>query len=163
MEKITPMNTDWLRANGFTHFGKWAVPKQKLQRKIAIERTAGVYAFVVDDVVRYVGKASHLRGRVRSYNRWLKPREQRPFRSAHDGIACAIAKGAAVEVYVRRTPDEPAATILERELIAKLDPSWNRTNYKKLPTLDERLASEPPIGTMRDDDRKLVWQPQNRE
>jgi excinuclease UvrABC nuclease subunit len=125
------MNTTWLTDNGFAEFGVWAGPRQKLQRKMRIGRTPGVYAFVVDDLIVYFGKASHLRGRVRAYNRFLQSNDDRPHREAHKGLIEALAKsGQTVSVFVRQTATAAEARSYEKQWIERFDPIWNRADRR---------------------------------
>jgi hypothetical protein len=66
---------DWLKSNGFVLLGCWVRPHTRLQRHAGTEevrRQPGIYAFVVDDIICYIGRAERmLRRRLRGYNRSL--------------------------------------------------------------------------------------------
>ena len=121
------MNLEWLAANKFEEFGAWSGQGQKLRRDLTIGHVPGVYAFVADGVVVYLGKATHLRGRVRSYNRHLRVDPLRPHRGAHDGLADHSMKGIPVRVFVCRTATALEAADCEKAWIKEIDPEWNRT------------------------------------
>ena len=80
----------WLENHQFRRYGSWKPGGGKLQRGDLGRKIPGLYAFVVDGLVQYIGKAeTHLRGRVRNYNRCLIDNPLRPHRDAHGGIARA--------------------------------------------------------------------------
>jgi hypothetical protein len=106
-------DTAWLRERGFGHVGSCIGSEVKLRRLERLERAPGVYAFVVENKVRYVGKATRLRSRRRGYDRSLKPETKRRFRKLHKLIARAVTQGAAVDVWIWRHTGE--AMIEKRE------------------------------------------------
>ena len=65
---------EWLVSNGFERVGCWARPAPKLLRTPTgdeLRRQPGIYAFIIDGTLRYLGKAAHIRSRLRGYNRSL--------------------------------------------------------------------------------------------
>jgi excinuclease UvrABC nuclease subunit len=119
-------DTAWLEANGFVKFGAWNGLGEKLHRSVEIKRIPGVYAFVADDKIVYIGKATHLRGRLRQYNRYRRVDEERPHRGAHAGLQAVLSvPGKAVHVFILPTDTSTAAGDRERELIHVVAPSWN--------------------------------------
>jgi excinuclease UvrABC nuclease subunit len=124
-----PSSADWLSANRFEEYGAWLGPK-KLQRVLKIgRRVPGVYAFLVKGKIVYLGKATHLRGRVRNYNRFLFTDEARPHRAVHIGLLTALSEaGASVQVYVCRTTTAEQARECEQRWIKEIDPDWNRAD-----------------------------------
>jgi hypothetical protein len=126
--------TSWdvlLRA-GFQFIGEWA---QAEGNTIRLEANApakpGVYAFVLDDAVAYVGLTnSDLRTRFDQYRRGHAG--QRTNARLNGLIAKALAEGKKIKVLVA-TPDSlewnglPVNTAagLEAALIQKIRPAWN--------------------------------------
>lgn len=98
----------------------------------------GVYAWVVGDMVHYVGKAGWLRAVVqgaklgRAYNDYTyvpasKVRQISSPRVRVNGLLNkAISDGATVSWWWRETPSEAEAVSLEAQLIAQWAPPWNR-------------------------------------
>ena len=122
------MSADWLDANRFVEFGAWLGPMQKLKRTLKIgRRVPGVYVFVVKGKIVYIGMATHLRGRVRNYNRYRQSNEKRLHRGAHSGLLTTLSKpGATVKVFVCRTNTVAKARECETRWIKKFDPKWNK-------------------------------------
>ena len=95
---------------------------------VILRKIPGLYAFVVDGLVQYIRKAeTHLRGRVRNYNRCLIDNPLRPHRDAHGGIARALKKGKTVDVYIRIATAGDNVSALETTWIRELNPVWNKT------------------------------------
>jgi excinuclease UvrABC nuclease subunit len=69
------IDRDWLLAKGFVLVGSWSDQASKLDAR-SLERAPGIYAYVVGERIRYIGKATRLRSRVRSYNRALNAPRQ---------------------------------------------------------------------------------------
>jgi excinuclease UvrABC nuclease subunit len=116
---------DWLNKKGFRRIGRWTDVVAKLERFERLEREPGVYAFVVDGQLRYLGKATSLRSGLRGYNRSLKPETKRGFRKVHKRILETVMDGTIVEVWIWRHCGQ--ATIGQREArwVAKRAPEWN--------------------------------------
>jgi excinuclease UvrABC nuclease subunit len=112
--------------------------------KAATERVAGVYAFVVKGKIVYIGKATHLRHRVRNYNRYRRTDINRPHREAHARLLTTLSEpGATVQVYVYRATSAAEARECEKRWIKEIDPDWNRAdriaaNIAKLPELTRK-------------------------
>jgi hypothetical protein len=62
----------------------------------------GVYAFVVDGRIFYIGKATRLRSRLRGYNRslWSPERIRKELRRAHRGIGKTVKADGIVDVWI---------------------------------------------------------------
>ena len=118
----------WLQSKGFTCIGHWSKPEAKLKRE-AVDHISGVYAFVVGRELRYLGKAEHLRGRARSYNRSLAKETRRELRKAHVGIRETWDACETVEVWVYKFSGGCGKTLLELETewINERRPCWNGT------------------------------------
>lgn len=116
---------DWLNARAFTHIGYWSPPDLKLKRLSKLHREQGVYAFVVGDRVRYLGKATSIRSRLRGYNRATDPNHPRPPRTVHTAIHQSWGAGARIDVWFRRVADDQVPGTLESQWIAELQPQWN--------------------------------------
>jgi|SRR5215469_7320695 len=118
----------WLENHQFRRYGSWKPGGGKLQRGDLGRKIPGLYAFVVDGLVQYIGKAeTHLRGRVRNYNRCLIDNPLRPHRDAHGGIARALKEGKTVDVYIRIATAGDNVSALETTWIRELNPVWNKT------------------------------------
>ena len=116
----------WLETNGFRRVGHWSRPLPKLQRE-PLDRVPGVYAFVVDGELRYLGKADRLRSRVRAYNRSFAELIKRAPRKAHVGIRDTWNLDKTVEVWVCEVSADATQTHheLERMWIKERCPLWN--------------------------------------
>jgi excinuclease UvrABC nuclease subunit len=115
----------WLNAHQFEFYGSWSPDDRKLRRCPLGRNVPGVYAFVVDGTIQYLGKAGHMRGRIRAYRRAFQPVSTRPFRGAHKGIRASLKNGRAVHVLIFRTSDADEALKREAEWIYELKPCWN--------------------------------------
>lgn len=112
--------------------------------RLAVDDTAppvpGVYAWVSDGAVMYVGKASQLRQIVhgkrmqRAYNDYTyipasKVRQSSSPRVRINGLLNrALCEGGTVTWWWRETTSAIAARRLEAELIAEWKPPWNRAH-----------------------------------
>jgi excinuclease UvrABC nuclease subunit len=124
-------DVQWLIDAGFQHVGRWSSQSNRLQRLTTIVKSPGVYAFVVNGDLFYLGKATRLRSRLRQYNRaLLPPSETRPFRTAHKGIRAIVQSLGNVDVWVFKHSNEgETRTIEELEAvwITERHPLWNCT------------------------------------
>ena len=117
---------------GFQYLGEWTHDPESLIRLDAKAPTApGVYAFVVDDVVVYVGLTlSGLRTRLDQYRRGHKG--QKTSARINGRISQTLSEGKKVKVLVA-TPEPQewqelpvnTAAGLEAGLIQMIRPSWN--------------------------------------
>jgi hypothetical protein len=125
-------DTSWEVLRGFRLLGEWPLGSGgaiKFDAKVPID--PGVYAFVVDDIVRYVGLTNKgLRERLFQYQSGHKGQKTNARVKAL--IADAVTNGHAVKVFVS-TP-EPSewnnlpvntAAGLEAGLIQMIRPAWN--------------------------------------
>jgi excinuclease UvrABC nuclease subunit len=116
---------DWLLARGFVLVGSWSDQRSKLHAP-SLERAPGIYAYVVGERIRYIGKGTRLRSRVRSYNRALATPTDRAFREVHHGILRAWQAGKKIDVWVYKlTGSDGSLLALETRLIAERRPTWN--------------------------------------
>ncbi|MGO9004708.1 MAG: GIY-YIG nuclease family protein [Beijerinckiaceae bacterium] len=128
-------NGEQLIAGGFARAGAWrcddASGSIRFDGEAELPRAAGVYAYVVDDEVRYVGSAQRgLRRRLRHYE------IAKTLRTAHrirQEILALLAKGHEVEVFTIVPPPMllgvlpvDAVAGLEEGLIRSFRPVWNR-------------------------------------
>jgi hypothetical protein len=125
-----------LIAGGFRRAGVWrrdeATGSIRFDGKEPLPRTAGVYAYVVDHEVRYIGSAQRgLRTRLRHYE------IAKTLRTAHrirQEILALAATGHEVEIFTIVPPPMllgnvlPIDTVagLEEGLIRSIRPIWNR-------------------------------------
>ena len=116
---------DWLLAKGFVPVGFWSAQASKLHAPL-LERVPGIYAYLVGARIRYIGKATRLRSRVRSYNRALAAPTGREFRGVHHGILRAWRAGKKIDVWVYKLIGSDGSLLaLETRLIAEKRPAWN--------------------------------------
>lgn len=117
---------------GFIRIGEWtSVSAEVFALDTAAPREPGVYAFVVDGVIRYIGLTQRgLRGRMAHYVRGHS--RQRTSARIKGRILAALAAGSRIEVLVA-TPEPTAwnglpvltAPGLEAGLIRLVQPEWN--------------------------------------
>lgn len=137
----------WLIANGFIPIGTWSTAAPKLQRTVTPPRVRAVYAFVVNDRILYIGKATNVRGRLRIYNKSLLPKDSRPlnqpFRLVHDMIGETVSAGGTVDVWIREYGSTSPGTIeaLETRWIREKQPKWNVVGVEGRPS----RWSRPPV------------------
>lgn len=115
-----------LLSQGFKFVGEWRSPLCRVHRAAWLKRQPGIYAFVIDDVVHYVGMAATLHRRLRNYsNRCFVQNSARPLRYCHSEIAATIAAGGAVQVFAKLV-ERSSLRVIEAELILLMQPAWNR-------------------------------------
>jgi len=117
---------------GFVRIGQWtSVSDEAFALDSVAPRDAGVYAFVVDGVISYVGLTQRgLRGRMSHYVRGHS--RQRTSARVKGRILAALRFGSRIEILVA-TPDAmewnglPVLTApgLEAGLIRLIQPEWN--------------------------------------
>lgn len=123
------MTAQRLSDRGFAYVGEWRTADSRVHRVDWIRHKAGVYAFVVDDVVCYIGKADKLHRRLRNYSRRAFGVDQlKERRACHEGIAASLAAGRVVAVYAILVQEGAELTNLELEtaLRAEFLPLWDR-------------------------------------
>ena len=118
---------EWLREREFRHAGHWSAPDAKLQRLAPIEAHTGIYAFVVDGTIVYIGKATRLRSRLRQYNRALGPATPRGFRQVHRGLQDSWNGQVTIDVWIHRHDSAGALSPRHQEAawITEKNPPWN--------------------------------------
>lgn len=134
VEDLPATETSWetlLRA-GFSFLGEWTAESDGEFRLDAKAPTdAGVYAFIVDDVVKYVGLTQRgLRSRLDGYRRGHE--RQRTNARVKGLINAALVAGKRVKILVA-TPEPQTwkglpvntAAGLEAGLIGQIRPEWN--------------------------------------
>lgn len=127
-----PLTTERLLAAGFEVVGCWELSDASdLTHAIDLPVKAGVYAFAIDGIVRYVGLASKsLRQRLGFYR---KPGpSQRTNIRLNEIIRGHIGEGTTVQILIAHPPDFEwnglrisGAEGLEAGLIAEFDLPWN--------------------------------------
>lgn len=116
---------DELAALGFQPVGAWRTKECVVHKDPMLKHQPGLYAFVVGDAVRYIGKAKRLHRRLRRYsNRFPDQRENRPWRRCHAAISKTINAGGVVQVYAWPL-DAAVLDSMERKLIGDFTPAWN--------------------------------------
>ena len=126
-----------LKHVGFKQCAFWRLRDNSTFLEGELPKNPGIYLFVVDDIVRYVGKADEtLYRRVRSYERRM--RGDKRLRPVHEGIRDALKRGDEVTVFTLDIEEPgiieyegmPLDTLvgLEAGLIEKIDLVWNRYN-----------------------------------
>ncbi|WP_086155947.1 GIY-YIG nuclease family protein [Rhizobium sp. Kim5] len=125
--------TSWevLLRSGFRFLGEWTAEDEGFKLDAAVPTDKGVYAFIVDDVVMYVGLTQRgLKQRLDGYRRGYE--RQKTNARVKALILEALASGRRVKVLVA-TPEAGVwnglpvniAAGLEAGLIAKIQPRWN--------------------------------------
>jgi excinuclease ABC subunit C len=124
-------------------------PAAVRERAADLPTEPGVYRFLADDTVCYVGKAVDLRDRVRSY---ADPRSAR--------VRQMVGRATAVDVSVTET--ETQALLLEANLIKRHQPRYNvrLKDDKSYPLVQFTAHPAPRIEVTRDpDDDATVYGP----
>lgn len=131
-ERTAPTSWEVLLRAGFSFLGEWQ-PDGDGEFKLDARAPAdsGVYAFVVDDVVTYIGLTQRgLRGRLDGYRRGYE--RQKTNARVKRLITQALADGKRVKVLVATPEPMPwnglpvnTAAGLEAGLIAMIQPEWN--------------------------------------
>lgn len=126
------ISVDALKASGFNLVGEWvAIPDIGIQMTTRAPTAPGVYVFVVDGTIAYVGLSnSGLRKRMDQYRRGHA--KQRTSSRVKALIGDALASDHKVQVFVAM-PDEQhwnalpvnTAAGLEAGLIQAIRPGWN--------------------------------------
>lgn len=138
------MRTQSLLDRGFALVGEWRSEMGKVHRVDWIRHKPGVYAFVVDDVICYVGKADCLHRRLRNYSRRVfGKRQQRDLRACHEGIAVSVTAGRPVSVYALVIEPESPLSNLQMETLLRNEfhPPWDRASLQ--------MVTELPLGRRR--------------
>ena len=118
----------WLIEKGFRLAGEWRTPNCIVHRTPWLRRANGLYAFVVQGEVGYIGKASGLHRRLRNYsNRTFRQSSKRELREVHQKIRFTVHKGTTAQVYamLARPDDTQSIGELEGALIREIRPPWN--------------------------------------
>ena len=145
MRDIGPMMTKpdkvmQLRAAGFAELGRWQLDVNSFPHIVGdFPREPGVYSFIVDNEVLYVGSAQNgLKGRMRRYNRpnndGSNVTYMRPL------IRATLLDGAEVKVFARTMKSSIVSDGVQLDSIAGLEeglirawqPDWNRRGPAKL-------------------------------
>lgn len=131
-EKAPETSWEFLLRGGFQFLGEWLpFGDGELRLDARAPPDAGVYAFIVDDLVKYVGLTQRgLHDRLEGYRRGYE--RQRTNARVKRLIAEALQQGKRVKVLVAM-PDAMAwnnlpvntAAGLEAGLIAMIQPKWN--------------------------------------
>ncbi len=114
--------------DGFCFVGDWRTRKCRVHHASWLHGKPGIYAFVVDGEVRYIGKAGRLHRRLRRYsNRCFGKPGGSELRRCHREMIAAIDHDQVVSVYAL-VVDDGSVLLLERErkYIQKLSPLWNQ-------------------------------------
>jgi hypothetical protein len=121
---------------GFISLGEWKIVEGKIRLEKRAPRTAGVYAFIVDGIVSYVGVThSGLQTRMDQYRHG--PSGQKTSSRVNGLIAKALNEGKKVETLVAEPhssewnglPVDGVAG-LEVGLIEMIQPTWNVRGIK---------------------------------
>jgi hypothetical protein len=137
-EDTPPVTPERLLQSGFILLGEWqSLPGGEFELSAPAPTDAGVYAFVLDDRVHYVGLTqTGLRTRMGHYRRGHV--RQRTSARVKGLIAKALAEGKVVKVMI--AIPEPAdwnglpvstAAGLEAGLIRMIQPAWNMLGVRR--------------------------------
>jgi excinuclease UvrABC nuclease subunit len=117
----------WLKERDFAHVGTWVDHDTKLSAP-TLDRVPGIYVYVVQNRIRYLGKAARLRSRVRSYNRALGAETSRIFRKVHNSMRSTWKANDVIDVWAYRLKGTDGPLLcLETKWIKELRPEWNGT------------------------------------
>jgi excinuclease UvrABC nuclease subunit len=115
----------WLEERSFRFVGNWIETGSVVHRLAWLRRQPGVYAFVANNEVVYIGKATRLHSRLRNYSRRsFGAYSRKALRRVHEGIRSTISTKAAVSVYVCLATPQTIGQ-LEAKLIEEAQPAWN--------------------------------------
>lgn len=123
---------DMLVDAGFTLLGSWVVADSGIRLSTSAPKDPGVYAFVVDGAVKYIGLTKM--GFARRMYSYSKPGSTQRTSQRINGIISEHSRaGAVVEIYIAVPPALEwnglpihAAAGLEAGLIDMIQPSWNK-------------------------------------
>jgi hypothetical protein len=130
-----------LAAGGFTYTAAWRRNGQAPPVCDGVlPKDAGVYVFVQNDSIYYVGAAERsLHSRIKSYER--RQRDQSAGRPVHTALASAVTPENPVEIWTRIVKPAHQKELdglpincligLEKGLIDLFDPDWNRRGRKR--------------------------------
>lgn len=108
--------------------GEWRTPECRTHRSPSIRHKRGIYAFAVNEEVKYVGKAETLHRRLRNYsNRCFGALGKKERRYCHDKIVEAVDAHETILAYAL-VIDQAEINLLgiESALLQRFTPSWNR-------------------------------------
>ena len=135
---VVPVPSAFLLKGGFWRLGEWmSVSAEEFSLSTQAPKDPGVYAFLVDDVVKYVGLTlTGLRTRMGHYR--LGYERHRTSRRVKGLILEALAKQRKVEILIA-TPEAlewnglpvNGAAGLEAGLIRMIRPEWNMLGSRK--------------------------------
>ena len=113
----------------FADAGVWKSRTCQPHRHLLIKREPGIYAFVVDQHICYIGLSKNLYRRLRSYrNRCFGRFGMQDPREPHTGISNTIDGGREVHVYVCLTDPDVSLIKFETALRRKFRPPWDGMN-----------------------------------
>ncbi len=119
---------DLLAQAGFVHAGAFSFRDGEVLLDHAAPHAPGVYAFALQDDVRYVGSTmGDLAQRLRFYRQ--RQRNARDTRPVHAELGRALSVHGAVQIYVL-APSTHETRAIEDSLLRRLAPAWNRIGVK---------------------------------
>ncbi len=127
-----------LVGSGFRRLGCWQPSSlyQGIELDFTSAREPGVYAYVIDNTVHYIGSAQ--RGLHNRFRQYATTKTMRTAARIREEILICIALGKTVEVYTLVPPTHtwnglPVDLIagLEEGLIRTLRPAWNRRSNRR--------------------------------
>src|ERR1700683_1820452 len=108
----------WLKERSFRFVGNWIEAGSVVHRLAWLRRQPGIYAFVANNEVVCVGRATSLHSRLRNYSRRsFSVNTHKALRLVHEGIRSTIRAGSTVSVYAR------LITVEDNQTIEQLKPS----------------------------------------
>lgn len=129
---MTENHKAWLRTGGFVQVGDWRLNEDRSRAVFHGDapKEAGVYAYLVDGVISYVGSAQ--RGLKRRLRHYVLADNKRTSMRVREAITVKLLAGHAVEVFtIVPEPMEhkglpiDAVVGLEEGLIRFVRPEWN--------------------------------------
>ena len=123
---------DFLVDAGFIRIGHWAAREDGIGLSAAVSKESGVYAFVINDEIMYVG-ITRTGFHRRMYNYQLGHHRQRTSHRINGILTEQVRAGVIVEIYGASPPalewnglPVNAAAGLEAGLIELIQPPWNK-------------------------------------
>lgn len=118
-----------LKTEGFEHLSEWLLrgPKVRPRRFTWDSRQGWLYAFVIEDEIRYIASTwLTLHSRLSEYGYAVGGQEA----WIQERIAKDLLSSLNIYIYGRHEPDELTRAAEEARLVQRFAPIWNRTLYR---------------------------------
>ncbi|MPZ29393.1 MAG: hypothetical protein GEV13_00085 [Rhodospirillales bacterium] len=123
------MSESFLVNTGFLPVGSWRAAACRPHKAAWLRSQPGLYAFVIEHTVMYVGETVTLHRRLRNYGNRAFRNGNNAQRKVHVGIASSTAENIEVAIFARVVPgaDKELLLPMQNALIQALQPPWNGT------------------------------------